>query len=85
VRSIYSLLGERDAELPFLADRVVRLGSDHSIAGNRLRPHDGALQIRPDDEWSERMDPRSRRLATLPAAPLMPRYGYPVLRARSGR
>jgi hypothetical protein len=85
VRSICSLLGEPDARLRFPGDRVVRLASNHSIAGNPLRPHHGEVEIKPDDEWRADMDPRSRRLATLMAAPLMPRYGYPLRAARPER
>jgi hypothetical protein len=85
LRSICSLLGEPDAGLPFTGDRVVRLGSNHSIAGNRPGPYHGEVEIGPDHEWRARMDTRSRRLATLAAAPLMPRYGYPLLTARLER
>lgn len=80
-RSICSLLGEPDARLPFLDDAAVRLGSSHSVAGNPPRSPEGEVRVRRDDEWRERMDPRSRRLATVAAAPLMPRYGYPLWRS----
>jgi sulfotransferase family protein len=76
VRAICSLLGEPNARLPFHADALVRFGSTHSIAGNRPRPYAGEIRIELDDAWRARMDPRSRSLATLAAAPLMPRYGY---------
>jgi hypothetical protein len=78
VRTICSLLGEPGTSLPFRDEHLVRFSSTHSIAGNPPRSSGGEISIWRHDEWRERMDPRSRRLATLAAAPLMPRYGYPL-------
>jgi hypothetical protein len=76
VRSILALVGDEDAALPFVDDHTVVLGANHMVAGNPLRFSSGAKRVQADDEWRAAMEPRRRRLATLPAAPLMARYGY---------
>jgi hypothetical protein len=81
-QSICSFMGEQDANLPFLGERVIRVDPTHTASGNPVRFTDRQLEIRLDDEWRARMDAGPRLLATLPAAPLMPRYGYhPLSRA----
>jgi hypothetical protein len=60
----------------------------HGPAGNpdRLRRRDSAL-VRPDVRWKSEMRPMNRFLATVPAAPLLPGFGYalwPSSRAGSG-
>jgi len=79
VGTVLSLVGEGDAELPFVDERTVVLRGNHTVAGNPLRFSSGTCRVRADDEWRDAMEPRRRRLATLPAAPLMPRYGYSLV------
>lgn len=67
--------------LPFADERTVRLGANHTVGGNPSRFRTGAIAIDPDDEWAARMPARDALLATLPAAPLMPRYGYALTRS----
>jgi Sulfotransferase family len=63
----------------FLADRTVRLGVSHTVAGNPARLRHGPVALRLDDEWASAMPVRDRLLVTVGAAPLLGRYGYPVL------
>jgi hypothetical protein len=78
-RSICSLIGEPDAGLPFASEHLIQIEPNHTASGNPIRFAHRQLEIRPDVEWRALMDRRSRLLATLPAAPLMRRYGYPLL------
>jgi len=78
-QSICSFAGEPDAKLPFSGERQIRVDANHTASGNPVRFARRELDIRLDDEWRTRMSARRRLLATLPAAPLMPRYGYPLL------
>lgn len=74
--SICSLVGEPAAQLPFCSESAIRLSPNHMVAGNPVRLLHGEVAIRADDDWRTNMDARSRALATLPALPLMSRYGY---------
>jgi hypothetical protein len=82
VRSICALVGEPEASLPFASERTVRLLPNHTVGGNPGRFSTGQLEIRPDDEWKSRLGVGSKALATLPAAPLMRRYRYPLLSSK---
>ncbi|MCA9774176.1 MAG: sulfotransferase [Myxococcales bacterium] len=65
-------------DLAPLADEVVagkELASGHTVAGNRVRMS-GAVRLKPDLEWIERLDRRERRVFWLIAGPLAIRYGY---------
>jgi hypothetical protein len=83
-QSICAFMGEPDASLPFTGDRRIRIQPSHTASGNPVRFTERELEIRPDDEWRAQMGRRARLLAMLPAAPLMPRYGYPVLSGNGG-
>ena len=65
-----------DEELPLVAPHVLKLETDHTVAGNRVRFHRGELTVRADEEWRTRLDPRNRRLVTLITWPLLQLYGY---------
>jgi sulfotransferase family protein len=52
------------------------LGTDHTVAGNRMRLQRGAVGVRVDDEWIEALPRRQRRIVTLLSWPLLRRYGY---------
>lgn len=69
-------LGLPDAEFPFISDRVVSLGSDHSLWGNPSRFERGAVTIRVDDVWRREMAPRQRQLVTALSLPLLWKHGY---------
>lgn len=62
---------------PFLDDRRVRLGTNHSVAGNPMRFQQGEVDIAPDEEWRTAMDPADRRLVELVTGRLAARYGFP--------
>ena len=63
-------------ELPFTGERTVALSVNHTVGGNPSRFRTGEVEIAGDDEWTARMPDRDALLATLPAAPLLARYGY---------
>lgn len=55
-----------------------RLHPAHQVAGSRHRM-DKALQIRADEEWLAKMPEGKFRLVTIISAPLLRRYGYPLI------
>jgi sulfotransferase family protein len=81
--SICSFMGEPDASLPFSSERRIQIDPNHTASGNPVRFTQSELEIEIDNEWRTRMETGPRLRATLPAAPLMPRYGYPLL-SRTG-
>jgi hypothetical protein len=81
---ILDLIGEGDAELPLAGDREVKLGVSHTVSGNPNRFDTGAVELRPDREWSEKMRPRDRNLVTAMTLLPMLRYGYPVASMPAG-
>jgi hypothetical protein len=52
------------------------MSADHSAGGNPSRYHQGAITLRPDVEWLEKMPQLQKYLVTLMTAPLLHRYGY---------
>jgi hypothetical protein len=83
IRSICALVGDRGADLPFVDERTVRLGPSHTVAGNATRFLEGPVQVVEDEEWRAAQPRRQALVATLIGAPLMPRYGYPLLKRES--
>jgi hypothetical protein len=81
VAELGALVGETVAHPPFVGERTVRLGPNHTVGGNPRRFSRGDIEIRPDDEWRSAMARVPRMLASLPAVPLARRYGYPLLAA----
>ncbi len=81
VEAIARMVGEGDAALPFDDEHSVRLGPNHTVGGNPARFSAGATELRADDEWQRRMPAAARIGATALTAPLLPRYGYPVIGA----
>jgi hypothetical protein len=77
VRRIGDLVGERVDGGRF-AGQTVSLRSNHMIAGNPRRFETGEVRIAADSEWASSMPRRAQALATLPALPLLHRYGYPL-------
>ena len=52
------------------------LGTDHTVAGNRVRLRRGSVPVRVDDEWRRAMSRRHRGLVTVLSWPLLRLYGY---------
>ena len=77
-KSLQRILGllEVTAELPLAGEREVMLGVSHTVSGNPNRFETGAVELRPDHEWMDRMEPRHRALVTALTYPLLKRYGY---------
>lgn len=82
IESICRLVGEERGSLPFVDERTVQLGGNHTVSGNASRFAKGLVSVREDDEWMRRM-PRSHKvLTTALTLPLLSRYGYPVQPSR---
>ena len=64
------------AELPLAGEREVMLGVSHTVSGNPNRFETGAVELRPDREWTDKMAPRHRALVTALTFPLLKHYGY---------
>lgn len=79
VGSVLRLLDEEGRTPPWTGERTIELGIDHTVAGNPIRFHRGALEIRADEEWRERMPPGTKALVTGATAPLLRTYGFPIV------
>ncbi|WP_189857453.1 sulfotransferase [Streptomyces poonensis] len=71
-----------DDPSPVDAFGKVGLTGNHTVTGNPDRLHRGDTLIRPDERWRTQLPGRDLTTATCIAAPLLPRYGYPLLSAR---
>jgi hypothetical protein len=69
----------RTADLSYLDDAQVELGLSHTVAGNPIRFRTGRIDLRRDDTWRTALPVRHRRLVTAICAPLLSRYGYPLV------
>lgn len=54
----------------------VCLGENHTVTGNPDRLHRGEVVIRGDERWRSGLDPAEVLAASVPALPLLARYGY---------
>jgi hypothetical protein len=64
------------ADLAFVGESSVELPRDHSVAGNPMRFRSGPEQLRLDEAWRTKLDPRTRRLISVVSGPAILRYGY---------
>lgn len=65
-------------EPPVAADGTAELGVNHTVTGNPDRLRRGPVQVRDGQAWRRELPARDRLVATALAAPLLPRYRYPV-------
>ena len=83
VSRIVRLLGTPDDEARRLVEDatpfVARRG--HTIGGNPVRFQVGPIALRADDEWRGRLTSTQKLVVSALTAPLLLRYGYPVLEA----
>jgi hypothetical protein len=77
VRRVLGLYEDDTRPLDFFrgADEV-ELRPTHTVSGNRIRFHNGPLQLHLDEEWRQRMSSRDRLVVSLAAAPLLHHFGY---------
>ena len=76
VRRIEAFVGEDAAPLPFVTEREVVLGVQHTVSGNPNRFKTGAIPIRADEEWRSSMTWRMWLMVSLMTWPERMRYGY---------
>jgi hypothetical protein len=75
---ILDLVGEEEAELPLVGEQEVKLGISHTVSGNPNRFDTGAVQLKADRAWTQKMSAREKRLVTALTLPLLARYHYRV-------
>jgi hypothetical protein len=63
---------------------TVRLSANHTVTGNPDRLHRGKVRISADERWRAELGAREVIAATLPAWPLLARYGYGFTDGRVG-
>ncbi|MFC0050859.1 sulfotransferase [Streptomyces actinomycinicus] len=71
-----------DDEVPVDDGGRIGLGVNHTVTGNPDRLRRGETRIRPDDRWRTALSPSDIAAATVPALPLLARYGYPAAPSR---
>lgn len=87
IEKVAGMVGEGSTELPFTAERTVRLRETHTILGNPVRFSAGDVEIREDVEWRTGLPTPARVAVTALTLPLLLRYRYPLRalgRARRG-
>ena len=80
IREILNFIGLPDgADLSnFLGPEGVKLGMNHSIAGNPMRHESGWIPLRPDNSWREKMSKGKQLAIATMTLPLLKKYGYDV-------
>lgn len=73
-----AFVGENDAGSPFIDQHTVKLGLNHTIAGNPSRFATGELVVQDAGEWRTHQKTLDRRITTAVALPYLRRYGYPL-------
>jgi hypothetical protein len=69
-------VGAAEGSLDFLEDHTVKLRTTHTVDGNPMRFAEGAVALRPDEEWRGGMRGTDRALVSVLTSPLLARYGY---------
>jgi hypothetical protein len=76
---IVTSVGGRREDLPFVGPRAVNFATvTHMIGGNPNRFESGETSLLLDERWRHEMPRADLRGATVPALPLLHRYGYPL-------
>ena len=78
VRAAAALTGTEltDDDLGFLTPEGLVVDQHHTVAGGRIRFHDGPMPLRLDEKWRRDLPPRTRRLVETFTWPLRTHYGY---------
>ena len=78
VNDILDFISEENSKRPFVSDRMVQLGINHSVWGNPSRFKKGEVELQLDDEWKNKLSPFDKVISTLCTLPLLVKYGYRV-------
>jgi len=62
----------------FLGPEGVKLGTNHTLAGNPMRHESGWIALRPDESWKEKMPKSKQMLIAGFTLPLLKKYGYDI-------
>ena len=81
--AVLGFAGDPQLELPFVAGRTLELGAHHSMGGNPMRFQTGAIEVRRDDAWRDKLPISDRRVVTAVTLPLLALYRYVPSRGRS--
>jgi hypothetical protein len=76
--SIARFVGEEPKGLEFVDANTVVLHGNHTVWGNSSRFRTGRIEIRADQEWTDKLRGFTRVAPTALALPLLARYGYPI-------
>lgn len=77
LNEICQWLGVDGTTLDFGSDgQTVQVATDHTVSGNPNRFQQGAVKIRPDYEWQEKMPSTQKTLVTALTFPQLLWYGY---------
>jgi len=80
IREILKLVGAPDeTDLShFIGPDGVKLGVNHTIAGNPMRHQSGWIPLRSDDSWREKMSRRRQLAIAAMTFPLIKKYQYQI-------
>lgn len=73
---VMEFAGVEVGELEYVSEKSVNLQPTHSVAGNPSRFKHGDIELRLDEAWKEKLEPKMRKLVTAITYPLLRRYGY---------
>jgi hypothetical protein len=79
VARIAEFVGHKPETSPFIDDRSLEMGPNHTLSGNPSRFTSGRLEIKDSREWAQEQSRLDRWLATSMALPFLHRYGYSLL------
>ena len=78
IESILALVGEEQAGSPFVGEREVWLGSNHTFSGNPDRFQNGVVTLSKDEEWRHKMSGIQRAAVVAATWPGLRKYDYPL-------
>ena len=83
MRKALSLIGiAEDTDLShFLGPEGVKLGMNHTIAGNPMRHQAGWIPLNPDESWRRKMSKGKQFAIAALTLPLINKYGYEIQQA----
>lgn len=76
LRAVSAFLGCPPPRADLVEHGNANLGTSHSVSGNPMRFHDGAIAIAPDDAWRRERSSASTRLVSALTFPFRMKYGY---------